>query len=164
MDNTQKLVSLLKDVKPGFQPFDVFIELARIVTLSIVEWVPLRLHDGKVEVLLLPRSSDDPFWPAELHTPGTVLRATDGEGYSKVYERIEQDELNGTEVSDPVFVTNILHSSKRGSEHSSIYWVEVTGEPKIGVFYDTDNLPKNLVESQRAFIASAVASYRKAGI
>lgn len=158
----KQLVSLLSALKPGFLPYDVFVEIARLVVLSIIEFVPLRLNSrGEPEVLLLSRGDDDPIWPDALHTPGTVVRPTDTEG--KIYlafERILKDELKGTATSAPHYVGSNLHKSKRGMEQAQIYWVEVLGEPKIGQFYAADNLPANIMESQVAFIKHAVQNYK----
>jgi hypothetical protein len=162
-EDTQKLVSYLKQLEPGFLPYDIFVQIARLVTLSIIEFVPLRSSDGDVEVLLLERPERDEFWPGEVHVPGTVVRPTDSTGkIYKAFERIHQDELRGTELSDYHFVGNILHRSKRGMEHAQVFWVEVTGEPKIGKFHPADKLPSNLIESQRSFIEQAVRSYKAA--
>ena len=116
----------------------------------------------KIEVLLLKREEDDPFWPGELHTPGTVIRPGDTEGAMyKAFERIIHDELRDTAMSAPYFVGSLLHKSRRGTEQAQIYWVEVEGEANVGEFYPAGNLPTNLVESQQKFIAQAVESYKK---
>lgn len=157
------LVRSLSKLQAGFLPYDVFIQVARLVALPIIEFVPLRHHEGQVEVLLLERGPDDPIWPNTLHTPGTVIRATDTE--KKIYlafRRILVDELKGTEVSNPQYVGSILHKSRRGAEHAQIYWVEVTGLPKAGQFYPVDALPDNLIQSQLRFILEAVRSYQEA--
>lgn len=162
--NEKTLTNLLRRLKPGFLPYDVFVELARLVVFSIIEYVPLRINEkGEVEVLLLPRAEDDPIWPGEFHTPGTVIRPTDNEGQMYLaFDRILNDELKNTKVSKPYFVGNILHKSKRGTEQAQVYWVEVIGRPEVGEFYPVSNLPKRLIESQRKFIIQAAASFSKA--
>ena len=159
-EETNKLVELLKQIEPGFLNFDVFIQIARLVVLSIIEFVPLRIKGDKIEVLLLSRGGDDPIWPNELHVPGTVIRPTDNE--NKIYmafNRIINEELKGTKLSEPYFVGSILHKSKRGAEHAQVYWVEVKEEPKVGKFYPVDELPTNLIESQIKFIKQASKSF-----
>lgn len=157
----KRLVELLSKLEPGFLPYDIFIQVARLVTLPIIEFVPLRLNQkAETEVLLLERSKHDEIWPGEIHTPGTVIRPTDSQG--KIYmafERIRKDELMGTEVSDGHYVGSILHRSKRGMEHAQIFWVEVLGDTKAGKFYSAHNLPANLIESQKEFILQAVKSF-----
>ena len=41
-EDQQKLVELLRHLEPGFLPFDIFVEIARLAALSIIEFVPLR--------------------------------------------------------------------------------------------------------------------------
>ena len=161
-DEEKQLVTLLSALKPGFLPYDVFVEIARLVVLSIIEFVPLRLNErGEPEVLLLSRGADDPIWPGILHTPGTVVRPTDNEGDMYLaFERILKDELKGTKTSEPHYVGSNLHKSKRGMEQAQIYWVEVIGAPETGEFYAAHNLPTNIMESQVAFIKQAVQNYK----
>lgn len=160
----KKLVALLRRVSTGFLPFDIFIEIARLAVLSIIEFVPLRISDkGEVEVLLLSRGSDDPIWPSELHTPGTVIRPGDTEGkIYKAFERISKEELKGAKISPPYYVGSQLQKSKRGTEQAQIFWVEVIGPPKTGTFHPADNLPHNLIKAQEKFIKLAVESFKKA--
>lgn len=129
--------------------------------MPIVEIVPLRLVDGKVEVLLLEREAGDPFWPGKVHTPGTVVRAsdyTDG-SLDKVFARLLQGELEGTKTTLPHFAFNIFHDSGRGREVSQIFWVEVLDEPKVGMFYPAENLPENLARIQLDFIPQTVSDF-----
>lgn len=160
-DREKDRVELLKELEAGFLPYEVFVQIARLVVLSIIEFVPLKMNkNNEVEVLLLRREKNDPIWPGELHTPGTVVRPTDTEGNMYLaFERILQDELSGTQVSAPHYVGSSLHKSKRGMEQAQIYWIEVLREPKVGEFYGMNNLPAELMESQRKFISQAVSSF-----
>lgn len=159
----KQLVLLLKKLEAGFLPYDVFVQISRLVVLSIIEFVPMRFNkNNELELLLLSRGEDDPIWPGILHTPGTVIRPTDTEGKIYVaFERILQDELCGTIVSSPHYVGSNLHKSKRGMEQAQIYWVEVLGTAKVGTFYPLDSLPPTLMNSQRAFINLAAKSFLK---
>ena len=158
-DEDVKLVAgLLAKLKPGFLPPPIFHEITRLTATPIVEIVPLRSKDNAVQILLLQRGSDDPVWPNMLHIPGTVLRATDS--LETAIDRVLTKELNEAQVSKPKFVTNILHHSGRGMEASQVYWVEVISSPIDGQFFDTDNLPDNLVKSQLDFIPQAIEDYR----
>ncbi len=133
MDKAQEkqLVQLLSQLKPGFLPYNIFVQLARLVVMPIIEFVPLRSRGDIIEVLLLKRSKYDDIWPGEVHAPGTVIRATDNQGeIYKAFQRILIDELQGTTVSDGHFVGTRLHPSKRGMEHAQVFWIEVYGEPK----------------------------------
>lgn len=161
---TDQLVELLKELDAGFLPYDVFVEIARLTVLSIIEFVPLRKNaEGEVYILLLSRGEDDPIWPNEMHVPGTVIRPTDTEGKMYLaFDRILKEELKGTKVSVPHYVGSNLHRSKRGMEQAQIYWVEVLEEPKVGKFYIADKLPRQLMKSQTNFINLAIQNFRTA--
>ncbi|MEO7624384.1 MAG: hypothetical protein ABIS48_02320 [Candidatus Saccharimonadales bacterium] len=161
-DEIQQTADLLKRFEPGFLPYPVFEQVARIVALPIVEFVPLRRGSDGIEVLLLARPDDDPLWPGLLNTPGTVVRATDfGAQQSEwpPFYRIIHEELLGTELSTPHYVGSTLNKSKRGVEQSQLYWVEVRGEPRVGKFYPVTDLPQSLMASQATFISEAVRNY-----
>jgi hypothetical protein len=161
-EEENKLVSLLKKLKPGFLPYDIFVEMARIIALPIIEIVPFRIISGQVEVLLLSRGIKDEIWPNALHTPGTVILATDSEENNLgAFSRVFDDELKGTEATTPYYVGSRFNKSKRGAEQAQIYWVEIVGEPKAGVFYAVNDLPDSLISSQLGFISQAVDSYVK---
>ncbi len=162
-EDQSKLVSLLKKLDPGFYPLEIFMQMARLNTLSIIEFVPVwKNEDGVVEVLLLNREENDKLFAGELHTPGTVIRPTDSDGKKYLaFERILKDELANTKVSAPYFVGSILHKSKRGTEHAQVYWVEVQEKPKLGKMYRVDSLPNNIMQSQISFIQLAVNNYEK---
>lgn len=149
---------LLQKLEPGFLPLPIFLQVTRLTTTAIIEFVPLRMREGKVEILLTRRSADDPAWPSLLHTPGTVIRATDT--LESAFSRLQTEELEGVDVSLPVFVKNVLHHSGRGLESSQVFWLEVLGEPKAGDFYPADDLPADLAASQMDFIPAAIDAYR----
>lgn len=165
-DEIERTTALLKKLQPGFLPYPIFEQIARLVALPIVEFIPLRMNAiNEIEVLLIDRGPDDPLWPNALHTPGTVIRATDtnkGERDSwSAFDRIIHDELQGTEISNPHYVGSILHDSRRGTEQAQLYWVEVLGRHKAGHFYRVNELPSELIESQVRFIILAAESYRR---
>lgn len=153
---------LLSQFEPGFLPYPIFVEIARLCALPIVEIVPFRRNGATIDILLLDRGSDDPLFPNQLHTPGTVVRATDTE--QTAIDRILETELGGTLTTSPVLVAYVLHKSKRGSESARVFWVEVLEEPRKGKFYTSENLPDALMESQRDFIQTALASYKESHI
>lgn len=161
----QAIADGLKAFEPGFLPYPIFEQIARLVTLPIIEFVPLRHGNSGIEVLLIRRSSDDPIFPNLEHTPGTVIRATDLEARDHknwpAFQRILEDELLQTKVGSPHYVGSMFHSSKRGTEQAQIYWLEILEEPKVGTFYPLDELPANLMDSQLKFIKLAAENFAK---
>jgi hypothetical protein len=162
-EEARAVVAGLAKLEPGFLPFDIFHQLARLNVMPIIEVVPLRTNaQGDTEILLVPRPADDPNWPGQLHIPGTTIRSTDEPGsYTSALRRILDDELEGTKTSEPVFVRNVFHYSGRGMETSQVYWVEVGGEPAGGSFYPVNELPETIVSSQMDFIPLAIESYKQ---
>jgi len=164
-DDIQRTADLLAQFEPGFLPYPIFEQIARLVALPIVEFIPLRLKDDQVEVLLIERLADDPHWPGMLHTPGTVIRATDlnkgGQENWPAFQRILSDELHDTKVSAPHYVGSLFHASKRGTEQAQLYWVEVLEKPKVGHFYPVNDLPKNHIDNQQVFISEAAKHFRR---
>jgi hypothetical protein len=161
-EEQKKLVELLKNVPAGFLPFEVFMEIARLAVLPIIEFVPLRYVDNQIQVLLMRREKDDNLWPNELHTPGTVIRPTDLDSTEHLaFKRIMEEELKGVELSAPVYVGSNLHKSRRGAEQAQIFWVEVLNEPSIGEFHSIDKLPEEVMQSQIGFIKLAVNDFEK---
>ena len=151
---------VLAKLRPGFLPFDIFIQFTRLMVASVVEVVPLRRKSGKVEVLLLPRGSDDTLWPNMVHTPGTLLRATDRENsFEDAFDRIREETGGISFVGHPVFVQAYVRKSRRGMENSRVFYVEVAGSAVKGAFCAVDALPNNLVPGQRAFIRAAAVQF-----
>lgn len=166
-EETQAVARLLQKFRPGFVPYPIFEQIARIMALPILEIIPLRVQEnGAVEVLLIERPAHDTLFAGMLHTPGTVIRATDlnkDRSYHAwpALQRIKDDELSGTDISDPYYVGSMLHASKRGVEQAQLYWVEVMGVPAVGSFYPVDDLPDATMASQIDFIMQASDSFRR---
>jgi hypothetical protein len=162
--NEQKInqiTSLLEEMSPGFYPGPIFQQFSRLTVNPIVEVVPVRKRQNSgVEILLLERDADDPIFPGQLHTPGTVVRPDDSSGsFDDALRRILDDELQGIKTTIPAFVRNIFHHSGRGMEASQIFWVELAEAPKGAHFYAADSLPERLMRSQLDFIPLAIEHY-----
>jgi len=156
-----QVTKLLSMLEPGFLPFELFHQIARLVVTPIIELVPLRVSaTGSVEILLLPRPADDPIWPGQLHVPGTVIRATDSP--HSFHDGLQRtvNELGDGDIGVPVFVKNLLHPSGRGMEATQVYWVEIKSQPRIGKFYSADKLPTLIVKTQLDFIPDAIAHFK----
>ncbi len=159
----QQVVASLAKCQRGQLPLPIFIAIAQLTVSPILEMVPVRMtSDSIVQVLLVQREATDPIWPNALHVPGTVIRSSDQEGsFDDALNRILKGELAGTTTTDqPQFVELIFHEVKRGRELSQIYYVELAGEPKTGTFYNANELPSSVPESQLTFIGNAVTAYK----
>lgn len=176
-----------KDITSGFEPEDdgkaveilrkwnggristpLFTEIARIVPQPIVEIVILRVHEGRVETLLLPRPEDDIIWPGMVHTPGVSLRSAD-------FHREDQNPINGalerveSEIGLDItllplepFVQNEI--SERGPAASQVYIGKVADDAKLpeGRFWHpVEDLPNvgNFIQHQYGFVIEAARRF-----
>lgn len=146
----------------SFLPYEIFVQIARLAVMSILEVVPLRIYRGHVQVLMIKRPADDKFWANLWHTPGSVVRPDDGDGaFTGTFARIHRDELASVPLADgPHYVHSELRTSNRGVENARIFYVEVVGEPPVGTFYDIDHLPDDMITSQRGFINLAAQQFQ----
>lgn len=154
--------AVLARLAPGFLPLPVFLQVARLSVTPVIEVVPVRRGpDGRVQVLLLQRPPEGAHWAGMVHTPGTVVRASDTDpGFADAFDRILGGEMAGVACGPPRFVRTVFHRVRRGVELAQVFRVEVLEEPTVGRFCDADGLPENLVDTQREFIAAAVAASR----
>ena len=158
-EEINKAAALLSKLKPGYLPQRLFDEINRLHVTSTVVVVPLvRLADGP-QVLLVQRGygPNEPVWPGHWHLPGTMLRPDDKEGsYSDAFKRILDGELGGVATSgQPEYVLTGFTETKRGREHTQVYWIEVTGKPVIGSLFPVSNLPIPNLEHEIPYIKAA---------
>lgn len=154
-----KTAALLKQLQPGFLPYEIFVQMARLSVLSIIELVPLCYKDGKVMVLLLKRPENDLIWPGKLHSPGTVVRPTDHSLTGEAFKRLVKEELNGTKLSKPQYVESLFRDTVRGKENVQVFQAKILSEPRAGSLFDLDDLPENFLDSQLDFIQHAANSF-----
>jgi hypothetical protein len=154
--------SILARLGPGFLPFDIFSQVARLCVMPILELVPLRRnHAGQLEILLFKRPGNDPHWANGLHTPGTVIRATDvGHELDAALIRLYDEDLTFRPKVEPIFVGTMFYKAARGSEFSTISYIDLSGmETPAGTWHLYDQLPGDAIPIQRDFIARAVQMF-----
>jgi hypothetical protein len=151
----------------GKHHYELFVQMARLTTLSTVELVPLRYNPetGVKEVLLTQRPDSDRWWAGMWHVPGTVIFPTheiphDDEinfedpdfdpiaSYSSPIEQIISGELqNGIEITDGPYLAEARHrKGNRGTESTVMLMagVRATGkELPIGRFFNTAEISNN---------------------
>lgn len=168
----KELVEKLRDFEPGVLPYPLFMEIARLSTLSTIELVPIRADSGdRPEVLLTQRPDGDP-WEGQWHVPGTVLLPTDRiehtHDYRDAFARLlgKNGELkSGVKMAgEPVEVHTERRKSRRGAELSVVHYVPVVGEPEVGGYFSMDDFPHNVpsrgvIEHHVPMIQKAVKRY-----
>ncbi len=164
MDNKDDLAAiprLLERLQPGFLPQAIFHAVARLVVTPTFVVIPLFYCDEKTSVYLVRRDVDDPHYANLLHTPGTVILATD-ESLNETYERLARTELRGLQLrSAPVFVDVFYDQIKRGREISLVHWVALEGESDRDGLYDSAALPTDIVSTDIARVEKAVNHFRR---
>lgn len=160
-EEVDSAAAVLQQLEPGFLPKPLFLEVTRLVVTPIVEVVPLRMTTAGPQVLLLQRPEDDPNWPGMLHTPGTVLRATDvDDGINGAFQRIFADELGVAPANPPQFVETVFHKVNRGSEIATVFSIDMgDADAPGGTWYDARALPETIVDTQIEFIRNAVTQF-----
>ena len=159
-EETNTLVALLNTLEPGFLPYDIFIAIARLVVLPAVEFIPLRIVDGRVQVFLIRRPTNDP-WPNKLHTPGTVLRPTDT-SLEDACKRLLSDEFGITDsqsVQLHFIGCGLQADNDRGSGLCIEHILELQEVPTTGEYYDVESLPDDFIEFQKPMVQRAVAKF-----
>lgn len=156
------LVSLLSKLSPGFLPQEIFFQMCRLNVLSAFEIIPLRMKEGKVEVLLTERPDNDLFWGGQWHTPGSIILSTDTpDSLNDVKERVLK-ELNYPQEKycDLIYSSMELKKWKRGMTISIYHYLEVEENYGVGRFFPVDELPENIVENQAEVIERVAGVYR----
>lgn len=158
---TTQLVKLLKKVESGFLPQDVFIQIARLATLTTIELIAFWHKRSVIKVFLSQRPIHDDFWPKMWHIPGSILRPTDKKMcYHDALQRIIIDELANTQfLIGPSHFRNDFRKEARGSIHALQHWGVLKEVPRTGRLFALDNLPKEIVPEHRRTILLAAEAY-----
>ena len=162
-----RAANLLSMLEPGRQPGRLFRQLARLMVINTVELVPIRqTRKGLLEVLLLQRAENDPFWPGQWHIPGAVALPTDpvthGHDYGAPIARVMEEIGGSIRILDgPNQLETQRRVGARGHEVTVIHWGEVDGEPANGTFHNVLDvmlrLPEGNIVDGHANIVDRVA-------
>jgi hypothetical protein len=157
----QELCRLLGQLSPGLLPRDVFHAIARLMVTTTFVVVPLVQRQGQTYVRLHRRGPDDLYYPSMLNTPGTVIRARD-ETLSAVYDRLLHAEIPDVSIKQgPIFVSHVYDLIVRGREVSLIHWIELNDGVEPDSMFDVEELPADVVPTDRARIAMAADHFRR---
>lgn len=155
----KQLVDLLKKLEPGFYPFEIFSEFARLNTMACIEFVPFIYDDGELKVVLVNREQGDQIWPGQPHLVGGVIRPN--ENAQDVFERLFAKELVTKERPQPRYVLTEQRRSKRGNELIQLFYVLLKNRPEQGNLYPPSDIPKNVIEDHAELIEKAHKVFKK---
>ncbi|MBI4092481.1 MAG: NUDIX hydrolase [Candidatus Kerfeldbacteria bacterium] len=139
---------LLEQLEPGFLPFEIFSQISRLVRLPVVNVIPVRQEASRIQIGLIKRENDDPWWPGRWHLPGTVILSTDT--MNGAIQRLLKEEIVVTSSDQPVFHTIVVQHTKRGAGLVLVYSVRNCVLPETSPihWFSVDDLPEQLVESE----------------
>ena len=155
MYDNKTLIESLGKLQPGNIPLDIFNAIAKLMVMPVVEIV---IKNNRNQIFLLQRPSDDKFWPNQYHVPGKIITPNDknieiADIVKNVFIKLGFSENQIT----PIFVASKLCIVERGAEIALIYKIEVTDENvPNGLFYDSDNLPADMITGHHDFIKLAL--------
>lgn len=178
-DRETLLVEQINDLSDGFKPLPVFNALIQKNTLPTVEMVPLRTNPetGRTEVLLTQRTLEGDPWFGEWHVPGGAILPMDlknqDPNWKTPYQRSFDRLLNaGGELKagvkptfwPPVELRTEGRDTRRSTEVSIVHYVEVEGEPTVGMFVpvgETIEVPEGMevIDHHQQFIIDAARDY-----
>lgn len=122
----KKIVGILKTFTPGKVPFDVWLEMLRLNGSIIVEAVPIRIKDGRIQIYAEVRPNDDPHFAGQFCLPGKVVHGLDTDEHS-VVKRLIQTELKDLSIKRPIHIDTFMRRNTRSLEMVSLYLIIVTG-------------------------------------
>ncbi|MFA4872172.1 MAG: hypothetical protein WC610_03925 [Patescibacteria group bacterium] len=162
-EEEQLLINLLGKVTPKNMTAGVFNAVAKIFRLPAIELVCLRLGaSARTEVLLSQRPADDPIFPGQWHTSGTIARLSDASPFDSL-KRLAKKELGITLDLSALSFTGICYSNhNRGGEIHIIYvYVFYGNAPDNHQFFPIDNLPQPFMEHHHAIIKLTMERFQK---
>lgn len=151
----------LRRFEQGNVPEDIFFEFVRLFPMAFVELAVFSENPSRPEVLLTPRSADDRFWPGAWHIPGVAIRPQD-KSFQGTLNRLTETELEGLEISAPVFSEVYFRDGDRGIEIPVVYLAKAIGKPAVGEFFDVGKLPVNMVDVHRPLVQRSAEAIKKA--
>jgi hypothetical protein len=157
------LIKLLKKVRQPWS-YEFYLGFCPLACLTATETVFLRWIKGRLYVLLVKRDSNDPHFKGQVHSPGSMLRATDnkGEGLDAFKDPIARacKEVNFDPESIRLkFAGFLSHNTPRGAELAMIFACLCEGEDPVfsgNDWYLVDQLPGNIISHHLAIVKIAV--------
>lgn len=181
-DQAKLAAGVIERLPEGRLPLALFSAYAARIALSTAEFVPLRRNpaNGRIDVALIKRSPEDPWWPNAWHLPGVAVLDSDlgGESgehrYEKIVERIfgEGGEFDGALriLGEPNFFLACLRRGRRGPEQTTFHWIQieqVPEKPMVGGFFDAldllDARPPNVLPNHVTTVARALVAVNSSG-
>lgn len=162
MNEIEEAKRFLHTLEPGFLPFPIFSEIARLAVLVTIE-VGIFFKDaatGDLKVMLQQRPADDAWWPNQRHVAGSILRATDRKhSFHDAFARIENE--CKCKLIAPILFRTDFRQEERGAMFAVQHYVVLGQSLSSGSHFDLDALPNNLVPEHRSLIEIAAKKIKE---
>ncbi len=147
-------------------PREVYNAFASIICFTAIEVALLRMHEGRLQILLTERTGDE-FYAGKFHSPGSMLRATDvvkTDGldpsactYENAIKRVLVQDLGFPEMmveedwtmyfnSLPLAIPGFPYNTPRGPENCLLIIGELAEVPAQGAYVDIEKVLNNPVD------------------
>lgn len=158
----QQVVDILHKLDPN-QPLPTKLcdAIIRVVSQPIIEIVPWRINpkNKKIELLYIRRGINDPHWPNQLHTPGVIVRPSDGNDYRNIILRLVRDELGGVKWEKLNFLMIMMAQGVRGHEMGFVFGMKLDNNldmAQYGEWYEMDKFPQDCIQEQIPWLNKAI--------
>ena len=158
----EQVTAVLGKIDPLFPlPQKLFYAIMRVISNPVVEIVPWRVSPttGQKEILFCRRSMDDPTWPGMLHTPGVIVRPSDGDDYTNSIKRVVRDELGNVAWEKLTFLLITMGGDVRGHGMGVAFAMKLPSEldmSQYGEWYPIGEFPDNCIKAQIPWLTKAV--------
>jgi len=112
--------------------------------------------NNEIQIYLLRRPKNDPFYPFMLHIPGTRKLPNDTDDAQ--LKRVIKETAIKIELQDIEYITSTTIKTARGTEFADYRLVIVPFYDNEPNFYDIYNLPNNVIKHHCLFISQLFIS------
>ena len=157
-----QVVAVLDKIDPQSPlPQKLFYAIMRIISNPVIEIVPWRVNPqtGQKEILFTRRTANDPTWPGKLHTPGVIVRPSDGDDYTNCIKRIARDELGKAEWEKLSYLLITMGGDVRGHGMGVAFAMKISSSmdmSKYGEWSPLGEFPDNCIQKQIPWLKKAV--------
>lgn len=158
----EQVVAILGKIDPQYPlPQKLFYGIMRIISTPVVEVVPWRVNPEteKKEILFTRRAATDPTWPGKLHTPGVIVRPSDGADYTNSIKRVARDELGNVAWEKINFLMIVMGGDVRGHGMGVAFAMKLPSAvdmSKYGEWSPFGQFPGNCIKEQIPWLKKAL--------
>jgi hypothetical protein len=146
---------------PGKVPIEIWYEHMRLNGSVTIELNLYRVVDDKIQFYMTRRPETDPFYPNQLHMPGTMLTGADTSAEDAI-RRIKNKEVPWLIMDEPKNISAYIRKTPRGTEGVFMFTAQVYSGGSPDKWFDAENLPEDTVENHKHMAKISLEAIRKA--